>query len=82
MPKKKLPPADLVIKRFGGVRPLARELDMSPSTVCLWKTRHNGKIPNSSTRGDPIGTHLRLLNLAKKRKIPLTTDELIYGGEA
>jgi hypothetical protein len=81
MPKKKLTPAELVIRRFGGVRPLARELDKSPSTISLWRSRHSGKIPNrSETLGDPKGTHIRLLELAKKRDIPLTADELINGG--
>ncbi len=81
MPRKKLTPADLVIARFGGVRPLARELHMSPSTISLWRSRHGGKIPNTSANGDPKGTHLRLLDLAKKRRVELTADELIYGGE-
>lgn len=40
-----------------------------------------GKIPNSSEHGDSRGTHLRLLELAKEKKIPLTANELIYGGK-
>lgn len=83
MPKKKLKltPAELVIKRFGGVRPLARELAKSPSTISLWKSRHGGRIPNRSVNyGDPKGTHIQLLELAKKQAIPLTADELINGG--
>lgn len=80
MAKKKLTPADLVIKRFGGVRPLARELNKNPSTISLWCSRHQGKIPNRSANGDPKGTHIKLLELAKKRSIPLTPDELINGG--
>lgn len=82
MPKKKLTPAELVIARFGGVRPLAREIDRNPSTISLWKSRHQGRIPNRSENGDPKGTHIRLLELAKKRSIPLTADELINGGYA
>ncbi len=84
MTKKKpiLTPAELVIVRFGGVRPLSRLLGMSPSTVCTWKTRNMGKIPNTSENGDARGTHLRLLDLAKERKIQLTANELIYGGRA
>jgi len=80
MPKKKLTPADLVIARFGGVRPLARNIGKNPSTISLWRTRHSGKIPNRSEKGDPKGTHIRLLELAKKNKIQLTADELINGG--
>jgi hypothetical protein len=82
MSRKKLTPADLVIRRFGGVRPLARELGKNPSTVSLWTSRHQGKIPNRSANGDPKGTHVRLLELAKRKSIPLTADELINGGYA
>lgn len=80
MPKKKLTPADLVIQRFGGVRSLARALDKNPATISLWRSRHQGRIPNRSESGDPKGTHLVLLDLAKKKSIQLTADELINGG--
>ncbi len=83
MPKKKLlPPADLVISKFGGVRPLARLLGKSPSTISLWRTRHQGKIPNRSENGDPRGTHVRLLEIAKRERVALSADELINGGYA
>lgn len=80
MARKKLTPADLVIKRFGGVRPLARLLEKNPSTISLWRSRHMGRIPNRSGRGDPRGTHLQLLELAKSQQVALTADELINGG--
>lgn len=74
----KLTPASLVVKRFGGIRPLARLLEQDPSTISKWIKR-GGKIPNSSIHGD---THKRLLALAKKERVPLTTEELTFGGEA
>lgn len=78
MPRK-LTPANLVVARFGvGIRGLGRLLEQDPSSISKWIVRE-GKIPNSSRKGD---THKRLLELARKRKIPLTADELINGGYA
>lgn len=34
---RKATPADKVIRAFGGVRPLAREIDVAPSTVAKWR---------------------------------------------
>ncbi len=84
MPKKMLTPAELVVARFGGVRPLGRLLDKDPSAISKWIVR-GGKIPNSSRNG--VGerssdTHKRLLDLAKKNRIKLTIEELTFGGEA
>lgn len=76
---QKLSPARLVAARFGGIRPLGRELGIDPSSISKWIKR-GGKIPNRSTQeGD---THQRLLVLAKKKKIKLTLEELTFGGEA
>ena len=30
-------PANIIVKRFGGVRKLARALGVEPSTVCRWR---------------------------------------------
>lgn len=69
-------PADIVITRFGGVRPLARLLGKDPSTIHRWKMPAskgglNGRVPSS--------VQLPLLELARQRGIALTADELING---
>lgn len=69
-------PAELVIARFGGTRELARQLEVSPSTVQRWKMPHDkgglsGRVP-SARMSD-------LLALARRLGVPLTADELILG---
>lgn len=68
-------PAELVINRFNGVRPLARLLDVDHSSVVRW--------PQPKPRGlggtIPSRHHAKLLELAKAHKIKLTASELIYG---
>jgi hypothetical protein len=59
-------PAAHVVALFG-VRPLARDLAVSPSTVMRWLDV--GLIPSKH--------HRRLLNLAKQRKLRLSPAELI-----
>ena len=49
-PKHAMQPARAVIDRFGGCRPLARVLDINPSTISRWTTSTarsgtNGRIP-------------------------------------
>lgn len=57
-------PAQVVIAELG-VRPLARQLDVSPSTVCKWLHR-----------GIPSKWHASLLRLGKGS---LTADDLVRG---
>lgn len=69
-------PADIVIAKFEGVRPLARLLGKDPSTIHRWKMPASkggldGRVPSS--------VQLRLLELARERGIALTADELING---
>lgn len=69
-------PADIVISRFGGVRPLARLLGRDPSTIHRWrmpasKGGLDGRVPSS--------TQVRVLELAKEQGVALTADELING---
>jgi hypothetical protein len=69
-------PADIVIARFDGVRPLARLLGKDPSTIHRWKMPASkggldGRVPSS--------VQLRLLELAREGGIALTADELING---
>lgn len=69
-------PAELVIQRFGGVRPLSRLLKLHHSSVVRW--------PQPKPRGlggfIPSRLHQPLLQLAKDHDVQLTPDELIYGG--
>lgn len=67
-------PAASVIQKFGGVRPLARLLNVSPSTVCRWQK------PKPGGTGGMIQAqyHGTLLGLARRKKIALTADELVW----
>jgi hypothetical protein len=64
-------PVDYVIKLFGGVRPLARQIHLSHVSVSRWKKWHNG--------AGLIPTHIqsRLLELARKRGLKLEADDFI-----
>lgn len=69
-------PAKIVIDRFGGVRPLARLMGLTPGTVCRWA------LPKSHRGSDgfiPARHHRRLLDLAKEHGKWLTLDELCFG---
>lgn len=70
-------PAVTVIKAFGGVRPLARALGKSPSSVSRWaKPRRlkgtGGSIPTREQR--------RILDLAQERGIALSLSDVVLGG--
>jgi len=56
---------DKIIVAFGGTRPMAAEIDKSPSTVNSWKAR--GSIP------DPMKT--LIMKRAKARGIELTRSD-------
>lgn len=69
-------PADIVIARFDGVRPLARLLGKDPSTIHRWrmpaaKGGLDGRVPSV--------VQVRLMDLARERGVALTADELING---
>jgi hypothetical protein len=70
-------PAELVIHRFKGVRPLARLLKLDHSSVARW--------PKPKPRGlggfIPSRLHKDLLQLAVTHRVELTADQLIYGGD-
>jgi hypothetical protein len=76
--KKEVSPAELIVARFGGVRPLGRLLNIDPSAISKWISR-GGRIPNNRG-GRKEEMHRALLTLAEKRKVKLTAEELIYGG--
>lgn len=68
MSKKRLNPGQLVVSLFG-VRPLAAEIQVSPTTVLHW--RDKGEVSADKQKA--------ILELARKRRVPLTAEELIYG---
>lgn len=79
MPKK-LTPAELVIARAGGVRPLARLIDVSPCVPMRWKERGE-HVPNKIRGDSPYrDRHQQLLAVFKKNGLALTPEELINGG--
>jgi hypothetical protein len=59
-------PAEVVIKNLG-VRPLARTLNISPSTILRWRER-NGNIPSRY--------HKRIIELSKGK---ITPNDLVFG---
>lgn len=73
-------PATNVIQKFGGVRPLARLLEsylrkpVSPSQVSRWQ------LPKPDGGGGmiPAKFHGPLLALAKRKRVELTADDLVY----
>jgi len=69
-------PAELVIARFGGIRPLARLLGCEPSTVLRWK-----EPPEKGGTGGmiPAGRMQRLLELAREHRVELTPNDLVLG---
>ena len=69
MARKRQTPAEVVIGLFG-IRPLARELDIDPTTVVRWRQR-SGLVPSAY--------HRPLLTLAPKLGVVLTENDLIHG---
>lgn len=69
-----LSPARVVITVLG-IRPLARALNIGPSAVWKWDQ------PRPVGRGGvvPSQYHVSLLELARKRRVKLTTQDLILG---
>ena len=70
MARKTLTPAEVVIAEFG-IRPLARDLDVDPTTIVRWRRNDGGLIPSSY--------HKPLLALAVSGRKTLSTDDLING---
>jgi len=79
MPKtRKATPADYVIHYFGGARPLARDLGVDEALPSHWRTRRD-------KRGNlgliPQAHHKRIIEIAAKRRLPVTAEHLVHGGE-
>ena len=73
----KMSPAEYVIALFGGVRPLSRIINKSPSAISMW--RKNRRIHSNGKGCIPSSSHLVILKEAKKYKLDITPDDLIYG---
>lgn len=67
MEPKKDSPAETLISKFGGVRPLARAIGRDPAAVSRWQK--TGRIPSAIQR--------KCLDIARKLKIKLTALDLI-----
>lgn len=60
-------PAEKIIKSFGGVRPMAKAMDLAPTTVQRWK--ESGFIP--------ARRQLAVLEAAKNNNVNLTAADFI-----
>lgn len=67
-----IPPGILVVQVFGGVRKLARLLEIDPSTVSRWQS--TGRIPSGMQR--------EVLQLAWDEGLDLTAHDIVWGREA
>lgn len=70
-------PIEVVIDVFGGIRTVARILDLAPSTVMRWghlangRAREHGNIPQEYMRP--------LLDAAARQALRLTLEEVVWG---
>lgn len=69
---KQVSPAEYVIHAFGGVVKTAQALDRAPSSISEWKSR-DGSVPTALQK--------KILTIAKKKNLPITEYELIFGGK-
>lgn len=69
-------PAELVIKKFGGVRATARAINISPGAVSRWpKPREIGGCGGEI----PTRNHRRILSAAIELDITIVPSELVCG---
>lgn len=74
----RITPAETVVTAFGGVRPLARLLGCSPSSVSRWGRRVS--VRHGKSMGTiPSTLHAPLLMLARERGVHLTATDLVLG---
>ena len=69
-----LTPMDLLVARFGGVRPLARAIGVHHSLVVRYRQRPGGLVPAKHQN--------KVLEVARDRGIKIKAIELIEGAEA
>ena len=67
-----LTPAQFCIVKFGGVRALARKLNVDQAAVHRWKNKPEGIIP---TKHAPL-----ILKLSKDLNLNITPENLLIGG--
>jgi len=73
--------AEIVIERFGGVRPLARRIGRHPSSVARWPLP-SGKETRGLDGRVPGNLQEKLLEAARADGIKLTAEELVSGEQA
>ncbi len=66
MTTERIAPAQVAIDAFGGVRPLARLLNLAPSTVSRWHLI-------------PAGYQAYILDEAVKRGLDVTAEDIVRG---
>lgn len=66
-----IPPSQLVVAAFGGVRPAARLLECEPSTISRWSK--TGLVPASYQK--------LVLSKAWEHGIDLTAHDIVFGRE-
>ena len=64
-------PAIYVVDQFGGIRPTARALNCSVTSVFRWVHSKHGNIPAKYQK--------QILKIAAKKKLKITANDLIYG---
>lgn len=68
-------PAECAAAAFGGIRPLARVVGVQPQTVHQWVHPRNA----DALGHVPAERMAAILSIARKRNLPLTADDLIFG---
>ena len=69
-------PAEYVIYVFGGVRKTARAIGRSPTTVSKWPKPNNKKGSDGRVPGTAQAI---VLEIAKKMKLDIKPEDLLYG---
>ena len=57
-----------IFERFGGIRPMARALHLSPSNISSWK--REGRIPSTQ---QPL-----VLTTAEAKGLPITAEDVVF----
>lgn len=65
-------PAHTIITKLGGVRELARCLDLSPAAVTRWQTRHTKTDRHGSNGIIPEPQRAAVLAVARDKRVRLT----------
>lgn len=76
--KIRMSPFDYAIHHFGGVRSMGRLLGVQPSQISRLRRKRDktgkvGLIPGTMQQ--------KILEHARVKELPITTDNVVYGGE-